>query len=170
MADRGSKAATGAAAGQAGEGRVAVVTCIRLRRFCWPRFYLRSVRVLGQARRAPGFQSACLQPAGAGVYWTISLWCGPAAARDFARSGAHVASTRGLHNMAYRFTSATVPYRDARLPSWSEAAAWLAREGRSLDAPDVSMMPARTAARGAPHGRWRRLTLRPRTSRRRGPR
>lgn len=73
------------------------------------RFLARTPGVWRQVSRAPGAYGASLkaQPFKR-TFWTLSAWESPAALKEFARSGTHAPTARGL----------SAQMRDAKFTSW----------------------------------------------------
>lgn len=73
------------------------------------RFLARTPGVWWQVSRAPGAYGASLkaQPFKR-TFWTLSAWESPAALKDFARSGSHAPTSRGLAGLM----------RDAKFATW----------------------------------------------------
>ncbi|TXS50589.1 DUF3291 domain-containing protein [Streptomyces sp. uw30] len=73
------------------------------------RFLARTPGVWRQVSRAPGAYGASLKAEPfKRTFWTLSAWESPAALKDFARSGTHAPTSRGL----------SAQMRDAKFATW----------------------------------------------------
>ncbi|MFJ5261502.1 DUF3291 domain-containing protein [Streptomyces sp. NPDC088387] len=87
------------------------------------RFLVRTPRVWRQVSRAPGAYGATLKAEPfKRTFWTLSAWESPAALKDFARSGPHVPTSRGLAPRMRDAKFATWTVSSDELPlTWEEA-------------------------------------------------
>lgn len=109
---------------------VVTITSLRLRSL-WGFFRLswNGLKISLQARRSPGF--IAMKNTGSGyLHHTLSLWEDEKSAKAFAHSGAHLAALQEGASLASEIRILTYP-ADA-LPSWPEAKARVAEQGRAF--------------------------------------
>ncbi|WP_405587348.1 DUF3291 domain-containing protein [Streptomyces sp. NBC_01092] len=87
------------------------------------RFLARTPGVWRQVSRAPGAYGASLKAEPfKRTFWTLSAWESPAALKDFARSGTHAPTSRGLSAQMLDAKFATWQVSSDELPlDWTEA-------------------------------------------------
>jgi hypothetical protein len=132
------------------------VTRLRLRsaRFL-PAFALRNLRVLAQARAAPGFRGGALLADRAFAFWTLTAWDDEGSMRAYASTGTHRAAMPRFADWCDEGSVAGWEQGGAALPSWAEADRRMREGGRpsKLRRPsphhaDLSFPPARTSLTG----------------------
>lgn len=109
---------------------VVTLTSLRLKSL-WGFFILSwwGLKITLQARRSKGFVK--MRNTGFGyMHYTASVWNSAEEARNFAHSGAHLRAMKNWKSLSTEIRILTFPGEE--LPSWADAKALLATQGRRL--------------------------------------
>lgn len=124
---------------------VIAITSLKLRH--WWGFFelsLRGLKIVRQARAQKGFIE--MRNRGFGyLHFTLSVWETEADAKNFARSGAHLAAMKESRRLATEIRIYT--FRSERIPGWQEAERLLFESGKIFSFVDrnASEPPARAS-------------------------
>ena len=111
-----------------------IVSITRLRVRSWvymPGFFLRSLRIVRQARNAPGNLAVKLLQDRRKTFWTATTWESEAAMRAFMLAAPHGPAMRKLLQWCNEASIVHWAQAAAELPSWLEAHQRMQREGRT---------------------------------------
>jgi hypothetical protein len=105
--------------------RLRVRSALRL-----PQFYWHSFRSMRQARRARGFLGGRVLGEADRTFWTVTAWESAEAMREYRNADAHGRAMPKLLEWCDEASVAHWEQEGAELPTWHEAHARMAAEGR----------------------------------------
>jgi len=108
------------------------VTRLRIRSWIYlPAFFLRSLRIARQAKRAPGNLAMEFLNDRRKTFWTATTWESEAAMKAFMLAKPHGPAMRKLLEWCDEAALVHWTQPSSELPSWAEAHARMQREGRT---------------------------------------
>ncbi|MGE0667387.1 MAG: antibiotic biosynthesis monooxygenase [Sphingomonadales bacterium] len=113
-----------------------LISITRLRVRSWrflPDFLLHSVRIMRQARSAPGNLGAETLRESGMTFWTKSAWRDEAALRAFLASAPHKTVTPHLQRWCSEASVLHWEQESPRLPFWEDAGRRMQRDGRLIE-------------------------------------
>lgn len=111
-----------------------VVSVTRLRIRSWfylPAFFLRTMRIGQQAKRAPGSLRVKVLQDGSRTFWTCTSWESEDAMKAFMHAQPHGPAMRKLLEWCDEASVVRWSQSGPELPAWSEAHERMQREGRT---------------------------------------
>jgi Domain of unknown function (DUF3291) len=95
-----------------------------------PLFVVHAVRSVGQARKAPGFQSGALLADRSWTFWTMTAWDSQESMRAYMTRGSHKRAMPHLLDWCDEASVAHWTQLENALPSWTEANRKMREVGR----------------------------------------
>jgi heme-degrading monooxygenase HmoA len=95
-----------------------------------PLFVAHAVRSVGQARKAPGFQSGALLADRSWTFWTMTAWDSQESMRAYMTTGSHKRAMPHLLDWCDEASVADWTQSETALPSWTEADRKMREVGR----------------------------------------